>query len=97
MILLSSYAIRSIRYVTLAPGGHTVRLTTFSVTGAPNRYRHYDVPLTSVSSHVSRSDGGVMPIKVKGKWFYYILDTKKGQFLRPKLFDETVGTFRVLK
>lgn len=31
-----------------------------------------------------------LPIKVKGKWLYYLLDAD-GKFLNPELFDHTIG------
>ncbi|CAG2182684.1 unnamed protein product, partial [Oppiella nova] len=97
MALLCFYAIRSVRYVILAPGGQSVRFTTFSVTGSPNRYRHYDAPVEHVSTQQHRSAGGILPVKLKGKWMYFLVDTKTGHFYKPALFDRTVGVFRILK
>jgi hypothetical protein len=50
---------------------------------------------SQVSAAGSRfSDTTQMPVKVKGKHLYYILDLKDGQFPQPKLFDQTVGLKR---
>jgi hypothetical protein len=97
MALLSLFTIRSIRYIILRSGGQKVRITCFSLIGATNRYRHHDIPLDKISAIQDRnSAGNYIPIKIKGKWLYYLVD-KKGHFFHPTLFDETVGVFRILK
>jgi hypothetical protein len=97
MALLSLYTIRSIRYIILRSGGQKVRITCFSLIGATNRYRHHDIPLDKLSAIQDRnSPGSYIPIKIKGKWLYYLVD-KRGHFFHPTLFDETVGVFRILK
>jgi len=95
--LFSLFTIRSVRYIILSPGARSVRITTFSITGSPKRYRNYDIPLENVSAFQYRSsDGNYIPLKVRGKWFYFLVDSK-GKFHKPSLFDQTVGVFRVLK
>jgi hypothetical protein len=97
MALLSLFTIRSIRYIIVRSGGQKVRITCFSLMGATNRYRHHDIPLDNISAVQDRnSPGNYIPIKIKGKWLYYLVD-KKGHFFHPTLFDETVGVFRILK
>ncbi|XP_054155798.1 transmembrane protein 223-like [Oppia nitens] len=97
--VLVLYAMRSVRYVILAPGGQYVRFTTFSVTGAQNRYRHYDVPVGDISTQQTRDvvANNIIPVKLKGRFAYFLIDTKKGRFHRPQLFDQIVGVFRILK
>ena len=97
MSLLALFAVRSVRYIILKPGGRSVRITTFSITGAANRYRHYDIPLENVSAFQYRNTGvSYIPLKLKGKWFFFLVDSK-GHFYKPSLFDQTVGVFRILK
>lgn len=53
-----------------------------------------EVPLKYVSAQQSRSQAKVqLPLKVKGKSFFYILDMR-GEFLNQRLYDFTVGLKR---
>ncbi|KAG8244772.1 hypothetical protein J6590_015312 [Homalodisca vitripennis] len=53
--------------------------------------------LTAITTSQTRYSAKVqLPIKVQGKWFYYILDTKNGTFPNPELFDFTAGMKRTL-
>lgn len=97
MSMLALFAVRSVRYIILKPGGRSVRITTFSITGAANRYRHHDVSLDSVSAYQYRNTGvSYIPLKVRGKWFFFLVDSN-GHFYKPSLFDQTVGVFRIVK
>lgn len=52
------------------------------------------IKLFQISCAVGRSSSGQnIPLKVKGKWFHYVLD-KQGEIYNPKLFDLTAGLRR---
>ena len=67
------------------------------VTHTPlGKHRMITVDLNRVSCLDHRlSDRAFIPIRVKGKWLYYLLD-KKGTFTNPSAFDRTVGLYRDL-
>ncbi|GAB0100728.1 Transmembrane protein 223 [Sergentomyia squamirostris] len=88
------YTLRSVRYLVLRKGGQNVSLVTYTPMGVGNRIM--DVPLTCISAQESRGAARVhLPLKVKNRAFYYILD-KKGTFPNEKLFDYTAGLRRNL-
>uniref|UniRef100_A0A1B6LX19 Transmembrane protein 223 n=1 Tax=Graphocephala atropunctata TaxID=36148 RepID=A0A1B6LX19_9HEMI len=89
------YTLRSVRMLVLRKGGRTVTFVTYGPLG---RNRHLDVSLEKITTSQSRVSAKVqLPIKIQGKWFYYILDTKGGTFPNPELFDFTAGMKRKLK
>ena len=88
------YPQRSIHQLKLLKGGQKLQITTYSHFG---RTRAFTVPLEHVSSQQARSAAhSTISLKVKGKWFYYLMD-KKGHFNQPALFDYVVGLKRTFK
>jgi len=91
---LGFYCAKSVRYIIIRKGGQKVRLTCYSVLGMKNKYRHHDLTLDLVSCQAARNSlSGHIPVKVRGKLMYYLVDPK-GHFYHPSLFDQTVGVFR---
>uniref|UniRef100_A0A1B6HE11 Transmembrane protein 223 n=1 Tax=Homalodisca liturata TaxID=320908 RepID=A0A1B6HE11_9HEMI len=89
------YTLRSVRMLVLRKGGKSVTFVTYGPFG---RNKHLDVSLQQITTSQTRYSAKVqLPIKVQGKWFYYILDTKNGTFPNPELFDFTAGMKRTLK
>lgn len=90
----SLYMLRSVRSVVLLKGGQSVYIQTY----APFRnLRGFQVPLDHLSCLHSRGQkSAYISLKVKGRWFYFMLD-QKGIFPHPSLFDQTVGLSRTLK
>ena len=89
------YPQRSVSCLTLLRGGHDLRVTTYTHFG---RQQSFDVPLAKVSCLQTRlAPGANVALKVKDKWFYYLLDKKDGKFKQPDLFDYVVGLKRELK
>ncbi|XP_014248429.1 transmembrane protein 223 isoform X2 [Cimex lectularius] len=86
-----TFTLRSVRYLILRKGGKIISLVTYTPFG-PNRIM--DVPLRYVSAITSRTNARVhLPIKVHGKYLYYMLDMK-GEFRNKALFDATAGMYR---
>lgn len=86
------YTLRSVRYLVLGKNGNSVSFITYTPFGE-NRILS-NVPLTCISAQESRELARVhLPIKVKDKAFYYILDMR-GKFLNTKIFDHTIGLQR---
>ncbi|XP_067877869.1 transmembrane protein 223 [Heterodontus francisci] len=95
LILTAGYifARRSVHSVLLHRGGQQVTLSSYLPLGGTSSFV---VPLCDVSCVAHRSQvPSVIPVKVKGHHFYYLLD-KQGQFYNAKLFDITVGAYRKL-
>jgi len=89
-----TYILRSLKYVVLRKDGKTISFVTYTPFG---KNRIFDTPLKHVSAVGSRTSGSTqMPVKVKGKSLFYLLDLKEGKFPQPQLFDKTVGTKRKL-
>lgn len=85
------FTLRSVRYLVLQKGGNSVAFVTYSPFG-PNRIM--SVPINCISAVESRSLAKTtLPIKVKNKSLFYILDMK-GEFKNPLLFDQTAGLSR---
>lgn len=56
------------------------------------------VPIDNISLMRARSTGSShLSMKVKDKWFYYLLDNRDGKFHNPELFDYVIGLQRNLK
>ncbi|KAK7504196.1 hypothetical protein BaRGS_00004500 [Batillaria attramentaria] len=88
------YPARAVKQLWLLKGGSTVQLDTFSALG---RYKTVIVPMDSVSCLQARVDASAqIPMKVKGKWFFFLLD-KRGRFHSTDLFDYAVGLTRSVK
>ncbi|XP_042875241.1 transmembrane protein 223-like [Penaeus japonicus] len=91
MALSWMYTLRSVRYLVLKKGGKSLAFVTFTPFG---RNKTLNVPLEKVSAKQSRLTATVhLPLKVKGKYFHYILDMR-GQFPNAKLFDYSAGLRR---
>jgi len=89
------YTLRSVRMLVLRKDNTTVSIVTYGPFG---RNRVLDVPMENMSTQVSRTHAKTqLPIKVKGKWFHFILDMREGKFQNPDLFDHTAGMNRILK
>uniref|UniRef100_A0A2S2QB55 Transmembrane protein n=1 Tax=Sipha flava TaxID=143950 RepID=A0A2S2QB55_9HEMI len=85
------YTMKSVKMLVLCRGGDKLSITSF---GFFNRNITTTIPLENISCAVGRNDRGQsIPMKVKGKWFHYILD-KNGKFFNPTLFDLTAGMKR---
>lgn len=84
---------RSVRYLILRKGGDNVSFVTYTPFG---QNRIMDVPLKCVSAQEARQSAKVqLPIKVKNRSLYYILDMR-GEFLNTKMYDYSVGLKRKL-
>ncbi|XP_026479132.1 transmembrane protein 223-like [Ctenocephalides felis] len=87
------YTLRSVRYLILKKGGKSISLVTYSPVG---KSRILTVDLKNVSCNQPREHSLVqLPLKVKDKYFYYLLDMK-GEFKNVRLFDYTAGLKRLL-
>lgn len=85
------FILKSVRFLILRQGGKYVSFVTYTPFG---RNRIMDVPLKNISAEESRQTAkATIPIKVKNKSLFYILDMK-GEFKNPVLFDQTVGLRR---
>jgi hypothetical protein len=91
---MSLSTLRFVRSVELLRGGRNVRIGTFGPLGLS---LEKEFPLNHISCQRFRktSIAGTLPLKIKGKWYKYIID-KKGTFHDPQLFDYTVGMKRSL-
>ncbi|KAK5640431.1 hypothetical protein RI129_011242 [Pyrocoelia pectoralis] len=88
------YTLRSVRYLVLHKGGGKVTFVTYTPYGVN---RMMTVGLENVSSQQTRQSATTqLPIKVKNRFMYYILDMK-GEFKNGPLFDYTAGLKRTLK
>jgi len=89
------YPQRTICKLVLLKGGELVRLSTYSHFG---RVKHFVVPLRDVSCRQSRaSSGPQISMKLRGRWFYYMIDKRDGLFNDPMLFDYVVALNRFTK
>lgn len=88
------YTLRSVRYLILNKGGQKCSFVTYTPFGE-NRIMTLGLENTSCTSSRHHSPSYI-PIKVKGHFFHYLLDTK-GEFKNTKLFDNTVGLKRKFK
>ncbi|XP_064601958.1 transmembrane protein 223-like [Liolophura sinensis] len=88
------YPLRAVNSLWLFKGGKSVGLVTHAPFG--KKLTHV-TPLENISCVQSRAQAqSQVPLKVKNKWFFYLLD-KKGVFHNPGLFDYMVGLRRNLK
>ncbi|XP_076661743.1 uncharacterized protein LOC143365448 [Halictus rubicundus] len=85
-------ASRYIKYIILHKGGQEVSIITYHLYKDQIVLR---IPLNEVQSTIARKDmKNYMPMKVKGKRFFYLLDFS-GKFLNGRLFDNTIGTEKI--
>lgn len=87
------FTLRSVRYLVLAKDGKSVSFVTYTPFG---QNRIMKVPLNCISAQESRGTArNLLPLKVKNKSFYYILDMS-GEFKNTRLFDSVIGLKRKL-
>jgi len=90
-----NYPLRSVSRLTLLKGGKDLQVTTYWHFG---RMRQFVVPLDHVSCRRSRvSFPTHAAMKIRGYWFYFLLDTRDGRFHEPELFDYVIGLNRSFK
>lgn len=86
---------RSVNQVILHQGGKMVTVCTQSPVG-PGMGRKITVPLSEVACYAHRQESSsFIPLRVKGHKFYFLMD-KEGTVTNAKLFDVTVGAYRVI-
>ncbi|KAJ0070173.1 hypothetical protein NL108_002498 [Boleophthalmus pectinirostris] len=86
---------RSVNQVILHQGGKMVTVCTQSPLG-PGKGRKITVPLSQVACYAHRQESAsFIPLRVKGHKFYFLMD-KEGNVTNAKLFDITVGAYRVI-
>lgn len=89
------YCRRSVYRIILHRGGKTVTVVTQSPLG-PGRGQKITVPLSQVACYAHRQESNsYIPLRVKGHRFYFLMD-KEGTITNAKLFDVTVGAYRVI-
>lgn len=85
------FTLRSVRYVILRKGGCRVAFVTYGPFG---KNHIHDVPLNCVTAVQSRNlITGALPIKIKNKRFYFLLDIK-GEYKNTELFDHVINVRR---
>lgn len=86
---------RSVNKVILHQGGKMVTVCTQSPLGSGKGYK-MTVPLSQVACFAHRQESSsFIPLRVKGHKFYFLMD-KEGTVTNAKLFDVTVGAYRVI-
>jgi hypothetical protein len=95
MMFTLIYPVRTVTNLTLLKGGNQLRIMTYGHFGQSHQFT---VPLDSVSCSKSRQASDVqISMKIRGRLFYYLLDTREGKFVEPLLFDQVVGLNRSVK
>lgn len=94
------FCVRTVNYISLVPsasGADKVRIYCYSVFGLPNVYHKHEVAVNRISALTHRLDSksGYVLFKVKGELLKYRID-RRGNFVQPAIFDETVGVKRIL-
>ncbi|ESO02635.1 hypothetical protein HELRODRAFT_124858, partial [Helobdella robusta] len=88
------YPLRTVKKIALLKNNKEIQLFTYSFFG---KTRSLKVNLDDISCKQSReAKGSHLPMKIRGKFFYFLLDKKSGTFHEPKLFDQVVGLNRSL-
>lgn len=83
---------RCVRYLVLHKDGKTVSIVTYNHPLGRNVVQ--EVPLTKISTRESRQSlSPYIPMKIKDRKFFFLLD-RKGEFINPVLYDNTVGLNR---
>ncbi|XP_034183373.1 transmembrane protein 223 isoform X1 [Osmia lignaria lignaria] len=77
-----------IKYIILHKGGKDVSIITHHLFKSQDVAKFPIEEVTAITSRNKMKD--YLPIKVKGRWLYYLLDAD-GKFLNPELFDHTIG------
>jgi len=89
------YPQRTVSRLTLMKGGNNLTVTTYSHFG---RTKDFTVPLNDVSCTRSRlSSPTHAAMKIRGRWLYFLMDTRDGRFHEPELFDYVIGLNRSFK
>ncbi|XP_043462470.1 uncharacterized protein LOC122498683 [Leptopilina heterotoma] len=91
-VLIVFFAGRTIRRIILHKGGKEVTFVTYHLN--PRR-QVFTESLENMSCKASRKYRNTLPLNIKGKRFYYFIDTD-GEILNENLFDFTVGVKREL-
>lgn len=87
------FTLHSVKYLILRKGGDSVTFVTYTPFG---KNRMMTVNLKNIScQEMRRNARAQLPVKIKDRMFYYILDMK-GEFKNTSLFDCTVGLKRIL-
>lgn len=85
------FTLRSVRYLIFRKGGNKVAFVTYGPFGIN---RIMDVPLNCISAvHLRNTQASSLPLKVKGKPFYYMLDNR-GIYTNPEIFDHVINLKR---
>lgn len=85
------FTLRSVRYLILRKGGKDVALVTYGPFGTNHIL---NVPLNCVSAVQMRSSRTTsLPMKVKNKTFYYMLDSR-GIYTNGEIFDRVINLKR---
>jgi len=88
------YPRRLVNSLTLLKGGHKLRIQTYSFFGTK---RIFTVPLEDVSCRKARAvevkGRKQLALKIKNRFFPYLLNQNLGVFHEPKIFDLAVGVF----
>lgn len=93
-LVMTFFVARTIRYLTLLRDNKTLRITTFSLSGIPTRYRHYDVPLEHVSfENINKNNVKKFRVRVKGTLLPFMLDSRE-TFHNQVLFANKIGQKR---
>lgn len=86
------YSARSVRCLTLLRGGKEMRITTFGFLGRPRSFTTTIDRLNCTSRSTS-----YVPLRVRGRRHFFIVDTKHGTLTNKLLFDHTAGMSRKWK
>ncbi|XP_078001013.1 transmembrane protein 223-like [Glandiceps talaboti] len=88
------YSRRNVHQLVLRRGGQKCTVVPFGFFG---RTYQFTVPLTKMTClHGRDSVKSNLPIKVKGRMFFFLLD-KQGKFYNARLFDFTAGMRRIIE
>lgn len=90
LVLVVFFSGRTIRRIILHKGGKEVTFVTYNLN--PSR-QVFTESLENMSCKTSRKYRSTLPLSIKGKRFYYFIDTD-GEILNENLFDFTVGIKR---
>lgn len=86
---------RSVNQIILHQGGRMVTVCMQSPLGSGKGHK-ITVPLLQVACYAHRQESSsFIPLRVKGHKFYFLMD-KEGTVTNAKLFDVTVGAYRVI-
>ena len=88
------YPLRCIASIWLLQGGKTVSMCTYKPFA---RIKTFKLPLKEISCETdSASKTNYLHLKLKDKYWFYVVDRKKGKIYNEKLFYASVGLRRKL-